>query len=71
MEIFFSKQGQKKSRAKGRILIGVRKIWIQEKDTEMIKMEKNLTKTVLKIEEGTLNIWSVYNADQIEEYWRL
>lgn len=68
---FSAKRDNKRGRAKGGILIGVRKSWIQEKDMEIIRVEENLIKTVLKTEEGTINIWSVYNAGNIEEYWRL
>lgn len=58
-KFFAAVKEKKKGRAKGGILIGVRKSWIEEKEMEITRVEENLIKAVLNTEEGVLNIWSV------------
>lgn len=65
------RQDRKKGRAKGGIVIGVRKSWAEEKDVEIIKIEENLIKSRVNTKKGIYNIWTIYNTGRIEEVWKL
>lgn len=68
---FPANREKKRGRAKGGFLIGVKKYWMNEEDIEIERVEENLILTKLQTKEGKLNIWSVYNAGQMEKYWEI
>lgn len=57
----------KKGRAKGGMLIGLRKEWIKEKEIKNDPIYNGLVRTEIKGEKEELRIWSVYNDGNLEK----
>ena len=68
---FAARRDNKKGRAKGGFLIGVKKDWVDKNKIKSIEVEEGLIKTELVIGEEKINIWSVYNSGDIEKYWSI
>lgn len=71
MEVFPATKEKKKGRAKGGILIGIKKVWITDTDYKITKIEEGLIVTEFATRLGKVKVWSVYNVGKIEEYWSI
>ena len=52
-------------------MVGVRKDWIDSDNVKTIAVEEGLLKTELVSKDGIINIWSVYNAEKIENFMKV